>query len=904
MDNIPLIRIFLSSPGDVNDERQIALEVIERLPNRPAFRERVTFRVIAWDKAGAGTSMRATLTPQEAINKGLPKPSECDIVVVLFWSRMGTPFAMDGQAFQSGTHWELLDALNSPRPETLIFRRIEKKLFEADDNENREQYLKVEAFFKSDLFYDPATRAIRRGVNQYATPEDFRGQFETYLEELVVELLRRSGRDILDDPTPTSDPDGHITDIGSQRWEGSPFPGLRPFAEQDAPIFFGRGRETDALVKQVAASRFVAVMGASGSGKSSLVGAGLIPRLRANAIAGENLGSKDWHVVRFMPGQGRNPFEALAEALMETIPVLGCEDPLDYPERLEKLTDSLQAKPDRLARTLHQALKNDPAWAEVLLFIDQFEELFTLADARYAEPFAAMLADVAASSRVRAVVTMRVDFFPRAVAYPQLAELLRNGSFPLAAPTTGSLYTMITGPAEQAGLEFAAGLVEQILDDTGDEPGNLALMAYALDELYKLAESRRETTDNTSLVITPADYRSLKGVKGAVGTRAEAVFATLPGEVEAKEQVLQAVFRRLVTVDDRGTATRQRAEYNAVAATPEAQALVKAFTQARLLVSGTDGDDTLQPEAEPVVEVAHEALFSNWPRLTEWIEATQDARRLIRRIEREAMEWDRQGKPDFLRPTAEELAQLEAACQQLGVTIDTPVVKAFCEPEQVRLLLEIGDANTSHQRRSAIGERLSVIGDPRKGIGLREDGLPDIAWCPVLAGRITLEGNAGTFDVARFYIAKYPITYVQFQVFLDDPDGFANPEWWRELEQAYRQQEMGEQSYKFDNHPRETVSWYQAVAFCHWLNARLPQSAWPEGAKADWTIRLPTEWEWQQAATGGLKDREYPGKVSGIAPAATPAKAAWGGRRRWGCISRGRRRWERWTWRAMSGSGA
>lgn len=104
-EHIPFIRIFVSSPGDVNDERKIALDVIEQLPYRPTFREKVAFRVIAWDKPGAGTPMRATLTPQDAINRGLPTPSECDIVIVIFWSRMGTPFIhTDGMEYQSGTH--------------------------------------------------------------------------------------------------------------------------------------------------------------------------------------------------------------------------------------------------------------------------------------------------------------------------------------------------------------------------------------------------------------------------------------------------------------------------------------------------------------------------------------------------------------------------------------------------------------------------------------------------------------------------------------------------------------------------------------------------------------------------------------------------------------------------------
>lgn len=190
------------------------------------------------------------------------------------------------------------------------------------------------------------------------------------------------------------------------------------------------------------------------------------------------------------------------------------------------------------------------------------------------------------------------------------------------------------------------------------------------------------------------------------------------------------------------------------------------------------------------------------------------------------------------------------------------LVQDFIKPEQERLMTELEDINTTHQRRAAIGERLAAIGDTRRGVGLRADGLPDIVWCPVPGGEITLEDGAGTFPVQPFYIAKYPITYVQFQAFLDDKEmGFDHNNWWQGIRPEYQKLEMEEQKFKYDNHPRDTVSWHQAVAFCRWLTAKLPSDAWPSGdisAGEDRIIRLPTEWEWQQAATGGQKDYEYP----------------------------------------------
>jgi hypothetical protein len=354
------IRIFLSSPGDVADERKIALEVIDQLPDRPAFRDKVTMRVIAWDKPGAGTPMLATMTPQEAINQGLPTPGQCDIVIVIFWARLGTPLPFpeyqkpDGEPYLSGTEWEYVDAFNAAqetgKPLLIVYRRTEKVLLddEAPDFEDKLlQKHRVREFFAA--FVDSESGAIRQGYNQYEKPEDFRREFEHHLETLVLRALEK----------PAVTPADKVSDTPTavtKTWAGSPFPGLRAFTEAQAPIYFGRGRETDALIEKVSQSRFVGVVGASGSGKSSLVAAGLIPRLRANAISGENVGSKDWHIVRFTPGE--NPFDSLAGALLQTLP--GKE--LHYTEFAQRKTDLAQklgANPTALVDTCAFALKDE-----------------------------------------------------------------------------------------------------------------------------------------------------------------------------------------------------------------------------------------------------------------------------------------------------------------------------------------------------------------------------------------------------------------------------------------------------------------------------------------------------------------------------------------------------------------
>ena len=248
--------------------------------------------------------------------------------------------------------------------------------------------------------------------------------------------------------------------------------------------------------------------------------------------------------------------------------------------------------------------------------------------------------------------------------------------------------------------------------------------------------------------------------------------------------------------------------------------------------------------SDAMVEVAHEALLTSWGQLHAWILERFDDLRLLRQVQREAEEWERRGYPEAHLWRHERLQPVYAMCQRLQPTLSA-TVQAFIRPEAERLLEEINNAATSHQRRASIGDRLADIGDPRPGVGLNSDGLPEFVWLPVPGGEITLEGNAGTFPVQPFAISKYPVTWAQYRSFLEAEDGYRQQRWWRGL--AERQAQPGEQYRQQDNHPAENVSWYDAVAFCRWLSARL-----------GYEVRLPTEWEWQQAATGGDPAREYP----------------------------------------------
>jgi hypothetical protein len=325
-------------------------------------------------------------------------------------------------------------------------------------------------------------------------------------------------------------------------WRCSPFPGLRAFTNHDAPIFFGRGHETDDLTNRINRNRYVTVVGASGSGKSSLVWAGLIPRLEANGIKSDHTASGDWLWPRLTPGgEGDNPFMALAVKL----------EPYLSGQEAHEIAQKLEADPKALTQLIPQILRGKPDSSELLLFIDQLEELVTVVRAFDLAPFAEMLCQAVAGERFRAVATLSADFYHQMIPNSgALVHLLQNGSYPLGAPDPVSLYEMIIRPAERAGLQFEGDLARRILHDTGSDPSALALMAYLLDELY-----RRRTADGR---LTSQAYDDLGGVGGAIGKRVEQVFETLSADMQA---VLPHVFRRLVEVDERGTANlphRQR----------------------------------------------------------------------------------------------------------------------------------------------------------------------------------------------------------------------------------------------------------------------------------------------------------------------------------------------------------
>jgi energy-coupling factor transporter ATP-binding protein EcfA2 len=814
------LRVFLASPSDVKDERRLALKAIAKLQTDPLYKAKLTLEAVAWDKPDDATPLLAGIDPQSAIAQGLPRPSECDIFVALFWSRMGTPLDASrypkpgGGQYRSGTEWELDEALSSFEdtrlPRVMVYRRMEKILLDPDApdfQDKANQRKAVQDFFAG---FNNADGSVRLAYNVFESPSQFGDLFEQHLRKVIAELIEFKRPAARPEPAATS-----ASVVAAVTWpkDKSPFPGLRALGPDDAPVFFGRGAETDQLLKRLAepTCRFIAVVGASGSGKSSLVGAGVVPRLREGALPG----SERWPVIAFTPdawGKG-DPFDALTGALLA--------DPLRLPMR--DLGRRLRTGPVGLRAALEEHLAHTPDWQRVVLFIDQFEETFTrVTDEALRQDFCAALEEAAQSPRVVLLATLRDDFYHYCVKSPTLSRLINrhNATFTLSAPAPLELHEMLTGPVRVAGLQFeAGGLARQIVTDTGDDPGALALLAYALDQLHQASAGQSD--------LTWAAYNAFGGVQGAIGARAQATFDGLDAAVQA---ALPRVFRELVEVDESGQATRKRALQVRVRADEAGTQLTQALVDARLLVTSRSANN------EALVEVAHEALFRSWRRLETWIEAAQADLILLRQVRAAAAVWaNHRRRPAYLWPD-ERLQPVYQMQERLEPELND-IEKEFIRLEFDRLMDEIDNPATAHRRRSVIGERLDALGDRRPGVGLmhvsaplrpREAGpytaaelrpnevrlwgdkpehvgLPDIVWLKVEGGEISLAGRA--FVVQPFYIAKHPVTYLQFQAFIDAPDGFANPRWRKGLAAAAdHKRAPGEQTFKFGNHPRENVS--------------------------------------------------------------------------------------------------
>lgn len=431
----------------------------------------------------------------------------------------------------------------------------------------------------------------------------------------------------------------------------NPYKGLHAFQMTDARDFFGRDDLTTKLVDKLCDDdpyhRFLAIVGPSGSGKSSLVKAGLIPALWKGAIQG----SEKWFVVDMIPGT--HPLDKLETALIRVAA-----------NQTSQLREQLQRNERGLLRVADIILPGDDT--ELVIVVDQFEEVFTLGEDEQTRQHFLDLLRIAVSdvrSRVRVVVTLRADYYDRPLHYPEFGELIRNRMETLLPLTAKGLERAVRGPAERVGVTFEQGLVEQIVSQMNYQAGALPLLQYALTELFDRREGR---------LLTNEAYQKIGGAVGALANRADEIYRSL---TENGQELAHQMFMRLVTLGEGAEDTRRRALHAELLSltdnTDLMEEVIDQFAAYRLLSLDHD------PETrQPTVEVAHEAILREWDRLRQWLNESRDDIRQEQAVARAADEWNQHNQEASYLLRGARLEQVETWQQTTDIVL-TPLERDF-----------------------------------------------------------------------------------------------------------------------------------------------------------------------------------------------------------------------------------
>jgi WD40 repeat protein/serine/threonine protein kinase len=731
------LRVFISSMGDVQKERHLTERVIRSIAaefNLPVNTSCSIFQRLAEEnvasKNGAPKTEPDNQSPlvlcpyfldyqKPGMEVGypgtIPNTGEFDLVISILWSRLGNLFSPtlrmpDGSTPASGTDYEIAWAFhqagrNRGVPQLRVFRNCSSPTPPLEPKEERE------AFGRR---WD----AVQEFFTRWRTNGDANcvGTFNNYsnLQEFE-ELFRRQFRDFLEGQIGQEN-GPKLLGRKVRQWKSSPFRGLNFFDFEHAPIFYGRTRAIggvlEAIEWQLRAQRpFVLVVGVSGSGKSSLMRAGVLPLLTQPETI-EGVGLWRWAVTR--PGAGAgcgDCFDALAAAVLGPPALPGLANPESL-DAIRDLASELREHSDSFAFRVRDALDHAAReWkiqcchslegrerhlrssgrsgdadvvrqqrerlalpkARLALVVDQLEELFTSGfSPEVRQKYISALAGLVRSGRVFALATLRSDFYASYQEFPDLIELSRpSGKFDLRPPTPTEIGDMIRLPAEAADLHFEQDqekgqrLDDALLEAASATPESLPLLEHVLSLLYDQQSTRGDG------LLRWSDYRELGELKGALAKHAEAVFGSLSPNAQG---AFPLVMRHLVTLGqgEEEVPNRRTAPYRDLIAAGEtgqdpkagAKGFVDLFVEKRLLVAATD------PQGEVTVSVVHEALLREWQRVREWLKENREFLRMRDRLDLSLKLWLSRGKhtDDLLEPGLH-LAEGEKLLQDFGPSL-------------------------------------------------------------------------------------------------------------------------------------------------------------------------------------------------------------------------------------------
>ncbi|MCC6736848.1 MAG: tetratricopeptide repeat protein [Bauldia sp.] len=669
------VRIFISSPADAQFERMRVDRVVERLNG--AFADLARLETVRWE--------REFYRAHETFQAQIPEAADCDIVIAVLRHRLGTelpaefPRMADGEPYPSGTAYEILTAMEAAGqkglPDIYVFRYPEPPVVKLDDAETNalitEQWNRLKGFFAR-WFRTPEGH-FKASYHEFRSTDEFEQQVETLLRKWIEEKVLE-GRSV----------------VWPIETKGSPFRGLSSFGARHAAVFFGRGRDIARAVDLLKESSsrgaaFLLLVGASGSGKSSLARAGIVPRLTTpGVVPGVDL----WRVALYRPGEIRgDPAAGLAARLFEgagaatdedagrpaALPELAAGD-YPTPEALAVLLghgDETAPKPilaalDKVAAAEQRAGGHArPLRADLVLVVDQIDNLFTGGvSPEERQRFAALLAALAATGRVWIVATLRADLYERFLKEPKLFDLKTAGAtYDLQPPGPAELAEIVRGPAAAADLDFDADpsigrTLDEVLLADADRPDMLPLLQFTLDQLFE----RRETKGGRAR-LTFAAYTAIGGMGGAIDRQAEVAVTALGADEQAR---LPRLLRQLAEPDhDGGNAPLAiRAVPLSEAAFDEPSArLVDALVEARVLLSSTEGGATH-------VRLAHQRVLESWGRARTIVAENAGFFRVREDIEDQRRRWEESGRrTELLIPPGLPLAEAESVAGKFGAEL-------------------------------------------------------------------------------------------------------------------------------------------------------------------------------------------------------------------------------------------
>ncbi|MDB9403844.1 SUMF1/EgtB/PvdO family nonheme iron enzyme [Microcystis sp. CS-574] len=686
-----------------------------------------------------------------------------------------------------------------------------------------------------------------------------------------------------------------------------PYQGLLAFTKKERDFFFGRKRVVEDIKSKLDRLNFVPLIGVSGSGKSSVVLAGLMPWL-------EELG---WQILEPIK-PGFKPLSKLESLLLSY-----------FPDR-EKLLDQCINNQDR--EGLKPLLELFPREHKFLLVVDQFEELFTFALAEQRDRFIELITQVATipDSPLAVVATMRADFIEPCLRYDGLRQLIQNNAEYLPDLRGLDLLEAITEPAKLQGYEVKKELLNKILEDIKQEPGFLPLLEFALTQLW-------QKRDEANHRLTLDTYEAIGGIVGALNCQADKVYQYKDYEkdspqqerTEAEKALIKRIFLNLLQIGDGEKDTRLRQPKAFILSlagdNQEGQEILteliegkQGLVKGRLLVTGKS-----EREEEAWVDLVHEALIEKWDKLNQWRNENRQGRELAKQVDKDAKDWQKNNKSQYYLWSGDKLADAEKILQEYQDTVETTqLAKEFLEASsQQELYNYLRSSDIDNLERETLEKEAAnksfLNREKLRNLLENEKEKPQIrlsaSWLlkqwgeevPIWTAEVNKQGNIALSIIAEndlpttvieelesginlemleipggeFWMGSregeegaYPNERqphkVKISTFLISRDAITQSYWWV-VASSFPKVELDlnpdPSQFKGDlRRPVESITWYEAVEFCQRL------SRWSLEKGQGYQYRLPSEAEWEYACRSVISEESIQNLKSKIQNPAYP----------------------------------